>query len=97
MADFLFHPEAQKEYAAARAWYQERSVRAAARLEAEVERVLEQIGANPEAFPQYDDEQRYALLRRFPYSIVYQVQPSGIYVIALAHGRRVSGYWEGRT
>jgi hypothetical protein len=37
MVELSFHPEAQAEYAAAIRWYQERSPRASARFEAEVE------------------------------------------------------------
>ena len=54
------------------------------------------IGANPDLFPQYDDEHRFAVLKRFPYSVVYRVQPAGIYVIAVAHSSRSPGYWQGR-
>ena len=97
MADVSFHPEAQAEYQSALAWYQARSLQAAARSEAEVENVLGLIGANPDLCPKYDDEHRFAVLKRFPYSVVYQVQPTGIIVIAVAHSSRAPGYWQGRT
>lgn len=35
-------------------------------------------------------------LRRFPYSIIYQLKPDEIRVIALAHQSRRPGYWRGR-
>jgi hypothetical protein len=62
-----------------------------------MERVLGLIGIAPESFPNYDDEHRFAILRRFPYSIVYQVQPGGVQVIALAHTSRSAGSWQGRS
>jgi plasmid stabilization system protein ParE len=96
VADFLFHPEAQDDYITALAWYQTRSARTATRFEAEVQRVLDLIDDNPSSFPHYDDEHRFALLRRFPYCIVYQEQPARVYVIAVAHGSRSPGYWKGR-
>jgi plasmid stabilization system protein ParE len=92
----LFHPEAQAEYDAAIAWYRARNPQAAVRFEAEVERVLGLIEANPKTFPKYDIEHQFAVLRRFPYSIVYQNQDACIYVIAVAHGKRMPGYWQGR-
>lgn len=97
MANVLFHPEAQAEYDAAMAWYQARSPNTAKRFETEVERVLGSIDANPDMFPKYDDEHRFAVLRRFPYSVVYQVQPGHVYVIAVAHGSRSPSYWQGRA
>ncbi|MHB1422081.1 MAG: type II toxin-antitoxin system RelE/ParE family toxin [Gemmataceae bacterium] len=97
MANVLFHPEAQAEYDAAIAWYQARSPRAASRFEAEVEYFLSLIETTPEIFPSYDDDHRFAVLKRFPYSIVYQVQPGQIYVVALAHTSRSAGYWLGRA
>lgn len=97
MADVLFHPEAQVEFQTALAWYQSRSPRAAARFEAEVERIVGLIGTNPELYPAYDDDHRYAVLRRFPYTLVYQVQPDQVYVVAVAHSGRAPAYWRGRT
>ncbi len=97
MADILFHPEAQAEYDSALAWYRARSAQTAARFEAEVERVLGQIGANPDLFPNYDDEHRFAVLRRYPYTVVYRVEGEHVYVVALAHSGRAAGYWRGRV
>ncbi len=97
MANVLFHPEAQAEYDAALAWYQSRSMSAATRFEDEVERVLGLIAASPEMFPLYDDAHRFAVLRRYPYSVVYQVQSGQVYVVALAHSSRSAGYWQDRA
>ena len=74
MADVSFHPEAQAEYQSALAWYAARSPRAAARFEAEVERIVGLIGVTPDMFPAYDDAHRFAVLQRFPYSVVFQLQ-----------------------
>jgi plasmid stabilization system protein ParE len=97
VASVLFHPEAQAEYDAALAWYQARSPQAASRFEAEVEHFLGLIETSPELFPSYDDDHRFAVLKRFPYSIVYQVQPGQIYIVAVAHTSRSAGYWQGRV
>ena len=96
MIDVRFHPEAQDEYDAALIWYRARSARAARRFEIEIESVLGQIGANPDFFPMYDDEHRFALLRRYPYSIVFQTRHECVYIIAVAHSSRSPGYWEDR-
>ena len=96
MPNVQFHPEAQEEYESALAWYQARSARAARRFEAEVDRILGLVEGNPDLFPKYDDVHRFAVLRRYPYSVVYQVQAGQVYVIAVAHAGRSAGYWQGR-
>lgn len=97
MTNVTIHPEAKAEYDAALAWYRSRSPRAAARFEAEVDRVLGLAEIYPEMYPNYNDDHRYAVLRRFPYSVIYQVLPDQIYVVALAHSSRSTGYWLGRA
>jgi len=97
VARLLFHPEAQAEYSDAIRWYEERSERAASRFETEVEHALELIRAAPEMFPRYDDVHRFALLRRFPYSVIYRELSGQLYVIAVAHSSRSPGYWRHRV
>lgn len=98
MANVTFHPDAQREYQIAVAWYQQRSQSAAQRFVAEVDRVIAVIAAHPERYGWYDDQFREAPLRRFPYSVVYRVEPSGdVLVVAVAHASREPGYWQYRA
>jgi plasmid stabilization system protein ParE len=97
VADVRFHPEADEEYRDALAWYRARSPQAADRFEAAVETALGRIAASPMMFPIYDDQHRYTTLGRCPYSIVYRIQPDCIFVVAVAHAARRSGYWQGRA
>jgi plasmid stabilization system protein ParE len=97
MADVQFHPEANAEYLAAWQWYHSRSLQAASRFELELERVLALIADHPDSFPKYDEEHRFALLRRYPYCLIYEEQPERIHVIAVAHTSRSASYWQGRV
>jgi plasmid stabilization system protein ParE len=97
VVEIFFHPEARAEYLAAEAWYRERSLRAAARFEAEVEHLLGLIRTNPEMFPPYDEDNRFAVLDRYPYTLIYQGLPGVIQIVAVAHSSRSAGYWQGRT
>lgn len=97
MDEIRFHPEAQEEYRVALDWYQARSLPAATRFEDELERILGLIAATPSQFTAYDDEHRFAMLRRFPFSVVYQMQEGRIEIVALAHSRRAPNYWRGRV
>ena len=48
-------------------------------------------------FPVYEEQQRFAMLKRFPFSVVYENQTDRIFVLAVAHSRRREGYWQERT
>lgn len=97
MLEVHFHPEAQEEYQDALIWYALRSHQAAFRFEQEVERVQQLIRENPLQFALYDDIHRLALLRRYPYTLVYEVISEKIIIIAVAHTRRKPGYWWRRS
>jgi plasmid stabilization system protein ParE len=72
----LFHPEAEAEYLHAFEWYEARSPRAALRFESQVDDVLARITATPESFPRYDAVHQFAIMHRFPYSIVSKIFPT---------------------
>jgi toxin ParE1/3/4 len=63
---------------------------------AEFERALGVLCNFPYLGPVWRGTTRRFLLRRFPYSIIYQVKPDEIRVIALAHQSRRPEYWRGR-
>ena len=63
---------------------------------AEFERALDVLCNFPHLGPVWRGTTRRFLLRRFPYSIIYQVKPEEIRVIALAHQSRRPEYWRGR-
>jgi plasmid stabilization system protein ParE len=57
-----------------------------------------QIADRPRLFPKHDlatrrREFRYALIDRFPYSIIYLVKKGEIVIFAVAHTSREPGYW----
>lgn len=66
------------------------------RFLAEVERVARLVGEHPLARTEIEPGIRHAVLRRFPYALVYVVKPSEVLVLAVAHHSRRPGYWRGR-
>jgi plasmid stabilization system protein ParE len=54
------------------------------------------IAENPEIGSPFGGELRRVLLRRFPFYIVYSVEPDHLLVVAVAHQRREPGYWRDR-
>ncbi len=100
MKRYRFHREALDEYMAAREWYAERSEVAPAFVDS-VERAIRKIRRMPRAAARVPHETREEIrrhvLRRFPYMIVYLVDPDEIFIVAVAHVRRLPGYWAGRV
>ena len=91
-------PEAERELIDGAQFYaREANSQLGLALILEFERALDILRAYPRLGPVWRGPTRRFPLRRFPYSIVYQVAPEGIRVIALAHHRRRPGYWHGRT
>jgi len=89
--------EALEDAEAAARWYAERSAAAAAGFSEEIDAAESAIGDLPEAWPLFDHGTRRYLLRRYPFSIIYRVEPSRILILAVAHGHRRPGYWKSRT
>jgi len=62
----------------------------------DVERAIDDIRENPRIGAPIGRAFRRAILRRFPFSIVYAERDDEIVVVAIAHDRRRPGYWRGR-
>jgi plasmid stabilization system protein ParE len=61
-----------------------------------VESTLENLKRNPKIGISVDTSLRKLKLVRFPFSLIYSIDPSEIQIIALAHDRREPGYWDDR-
>lgn len=96
MAEVVISSPAEREYAEALTWYSQRSIRAAERFDAEFDRAIAAIAAEPDRFPRCDERHRYFLMHRFPYQIIYRRQGEGVTVMAVAHTSRQPMYWADR-
>jgi len=88
--------EALDEAEEAARWYAERSPTAAAGFTDELDVAASAIQLAPEAWPPYDHGTRRFLLRRFPYYLVYRIEPTRVVVLAIAHAHRRPGYRKDR-
>ncbi len=95
-----FHPEAEAELFQALDYYDELDIiqgtNLATDLRRRIDEALDRIEESPHTFPPYLFGTRRCLLRRFPYSVVFDVEPDSL-VLALAHSKRRPGYWKGRA
>lgn len=92
----VFRPEAQEEFDAAVDWYQERAG-LGGELIASVEEALDRIVENPRLYEVVHDPVRRAVVHRFPYSLIYQIEAERILVVAVFHDRRDPAAWQSRT
>jgi plasmid stabilization system protein ParE len=63
---------------------------------AEFERTANFVLANPLLGAVFRGTRRRYILRRFPYSIIYQATAEELRILAVAHHRRRPGYWAHR-
>ncbi|MBC8279527.1 MAG: type II toxin-antitoxin system RelE/ParE family toxin [Chloroflexi bacterium] len=62
----------------------------------EVQSAISRITQNPRSGGLIRGEIRCRFLRRFPFSVLYRIDPEEIVIIAIMHLRRRPGYWENR-
>jgi plasmid stabilization system protein ParE len=92
-----FLPTVLEEAENATRWYAERNQTAALAFAAELDHAAAEIQRAPEMWPSFEHGTRRLLLKRFPYSIVYRIDPDRLVVVAIMHARRRPGYWRGRV
>ena len=63
----------------------------------EIEQGLRRIQEFPRLWPVYEGEYRRYLLQRFPYGLMYRIDPEKIFILAVAHLHRHPGYWKNRV
>ncbi|NBV20612.1 MAG: type II toxin-antitoxin system RelE/ParE family toxin [Proteobacteria bacterium] len=62
----------------------------------EVNQLCAAVLANPLRWAPDKQGRRRALMKRFPYKLIFRVRVEDIYLIAAAHNKRAPGYWEPR-
>ena len=93
MPEIAFHTDAAEEMRAAAASYEGRERGLGDRFLDEVEEGLQRIQQFPQLWPLYEGEYRRYLLKRFPYGLIYRIDPEQIFIMAVAHLHRRPGYW----
>jgi toxin ParE1/3/4 len=90
------HPAAAEEFYESAIFYESRVSRLGGRFIEEFDRLTSILSDYPYLGIQLDTEFRRLLMLRFPYSLIYLVEPNRIWIVAVAHQRRKPGYWRRR-
>ena len=62
----------------------------------DLQRAVDKILNNPESGQLILENFRRSILSRFPFSLIYTIEPESILIIAVAHQRRRPYYWKER-
>ncbi|MBL0058496.1 MAG: type II toxin-antitoxin system RelE/ParE family toxin [Elusimicrobia bacterium] len=63
---------------------------------ARVQSAVEDVESNPIRWPLYRPNIRRRFVSRFPYAVLYRVEPKNVVVVAVMHLHRNPNYWIGR-
>ena len=91
-----FHPEAQDEFISAAQFYERQTEGLGLDFITTVQRTYERLLESPASGPPFGRRLRRLLVPKFPFGLLYRVEPERIYVIAVMHLHRQPGYWRSR-
>ena|SRR5688500_11248142 len=92
-----FTPEADAELTEARHWYSHNHQDLDLEFMQCVDDVLARVLSNPRLFPVVYRNLRRAVVRRFPFAVLYEITSNEIQVIAVFHSRRNPEVWKSRV
>jgi toxin ParE1/3/4 len=92
----LNHPEADQEFVEATRHYRDECLSRALRFAEATWNGLALIGENPYVGQKWGRRARGYVVKRFPYTIYYEIRPDYVLVAAFAHQSRRPGYWQKR-
>ena len=96
MIGYRFLPPAEEEMSEAAVFYEAASVSLGRDFLEDVQQTVNTLRAHPEIGFRVEADLRRALLRRFPFSVIYAVEVDAILVVSIAHHRQRPGYWKSR-
>jgi plasmid stabilization system protein ParE len=88
-----FLSAAEREYVDTVRYYSSQSVELGRAFYRDVEHAVDLIEQFPQIGAPFDVDKRRLILRRFPYSLIYQERPSEIVIAAVRHHRQDPQPW----
>ncbi len=94
---FSFHAEAEEEFGAAVAYYEGCDSGLGLDFARKVYATIQNTVDYPTLWPEIADEIHRCLVHRFPYGVLYSIEPHGIFILAIMHLHRDPDYWKQRS
>ncbi len=97
--DLVILPEADADITAAMRWYEKQQVGLGLEFVGVIDSTFERIRSTPKSFPlsSIDARFRRAVVDRFPYVVLFEHRKDAVEIVAVAHTRRMPGYWKDRS
>ncbi len=92
-----FHPEAEFELYVAREWYAHQRSGLDAEFMRCIDETVARIKRNPEMFPFVLGNARKSVVKRFPYTVYYEIGENEIMIFAVFHAKRNPEHWQKRS
>lgn len=89
-----FHPEADIELHEALEWYAQQKLGLDTEFMRCIDEAISRIQRNPEMFPIALRNVRKAMVKRFPYTIYYEIGDEEIMILAIFHAKRDPKHWQ---
>ena len=96
MRSVEFHPKAQDEFISAAQFYERQTEGLGLDFIMTVVQTYERLLEFPASGSPFGRQLRRLLVPKFPYGLLYRVEPERIYIIAVMHLHRRPGYWRSR-
>jgi plasmid stabilization system protein ParE len=97
MPRVLFTADARADLHDALTWYGAHAPEIIPQFREALRGTVSRIGNNPKQFPTSPHQTRRALLRRFPYLVIFREIGGAVYVVAVFHTSRNPKTWQSRT
>jgi len=97
MNSVQFDPDAREEFLEAVQYYESCQKGLGRRFHFIVQSSIKKISENPFMFRVLKVPFRRFLLSKFPYMIIYSIEPDHIRIMAIAHCKRKPEYWNKRA
>ncbi len=93
----VIEPSAQADIGDAALWYEQQAPGLGLEFVRIVDASLAEIARSPLRFPEVHRGAHRALLRRFPYAVIFIVRDQSVHVLACQHQRRDPLSWQRRV
>jgi plasmid stabilization system protein ParE len=97
MTPVIFDPDARNEFLASVQYYEDCQPKLGYRFRRAIESAINKITESPFRYRILHRPFRRYLVQKFPFAIIYSIEPDHIRIIAVAHTKRLPGYWIERS